>query len=548
MTEAITVAQALARELNQVGVRRIFGVPGGGSSLDLIEAAGALGIDFVLTRTENAAVMMAGALAETSGIPGVALMTKGPGLANGTNGVAYAALDRAPVLVVSDGFTSTQLGYITHQVFDQKALLTPLVKGHSRLDGADVYAEIRRLLALACTPPFGPVHIELTSEAARRLIAGAPTQAALVAALAQPSPDRHAVDLVQLEKVRQRMATARRPVLLLGLEARRHAPAVRRLVATLGCPVLPTYKAKGVVPDANPQVVCLFTGGLQEAECIAQADLLVLVGLDPVEMILQHWPYAKPAVAIGAAHHPVHYVIPEAGVVGPLDALLGALEEGLRDQPSDWRLDDMALLRRNVRERLAYHPVTRGVAPDRIAQLAAAACAKRAVATRMSVDAGAHMFSATAFFPSSEPGDTLISNGLATMAFALPAAIAASLDDPTQPVLCFTGDGGLMMCLGELSTAVQTGARIVVIVFNDSALSLIDVKQQSRHLPTRGVRWQQHNFAATMQALGGLGLQASSEAEFVSALESALDAQLPCLIDVLVDPSGYPQQLKAMRG
>ena len=548
MTEAITVAQALARELNQVGVRRIFGVPGGGSSLDLIEAAGALGIDFVLTRTENAAVMMAGALAETSGIPGVALMTKGPGLANGTNGVAYAALDRAPVLVVSDGFTSTQLGYITHQVFDQKALLTPLVKGHSRLDGVDVYAEIRRLLALACTPPFGPVHIELTSEAARRLIAGAPTEAALVAALAQPSPDRHAVDLVQLEKVRQRMAGARRPVLLLGLEARRHAPAVRRLVATLGCPVLPTYKAKGVVPDANPQVVCLFTGGLQEAECIAQADLLVLVGLDPVEMILQHWPYAKPAVAIGAAHHPVHYVIPEAGVVGPLDALLGALEEGLRHQPSDWRLDDMALLRRNVRERLAYRPVTRGVAPDRIAQLAAAACAKRAVATRMSVDAGAHMFSATAFFPSSEPGDTLISNGLATMAFALPAAIAASLDDPTQPVLCFTGDGGLMMCLGELSTAVQTGARIVVIVFNDSALSLIDVKQQSRHLPTRGVRWQQHNFAATMQALGGLGLQASSEAEFVSALESALDAQLPCLIDVLVDPSGYPQQLKAMRG
>ncbi len=548
MTEAITVAQALARELSQVGVRRMFGVPGGGSSLDLIEAAGVLGIDFVLTRTENAAVMMAGALAETSGIPGVALMTKGPGLANGTNGVAYAALDRAPVLVVSDGFTSTQLGYITHQVFDQKALLTPLVKGHSRLDGADVYAEIRRLLALACTPPFGPVHIELTSEAARRLIAGAPTQAALVAALAQPSPDRHALDLVQLEKVRLRMAAARRPVLLLGLEARRHATAVRRLVATLGCPVLPTYKAKGVVPDANPQVVCLFTGGLQEAECIAQADLLVLVGLDPVEMILQPWPYAKPAVAIGAAHHPVHYVIPEAGVVGPLDALLGALEEGLRDRPSDWRLDDMALLRRNVRERLAYHPVTRGVAPDRVAQLAAAACAKRAVATRMSVDAGAHMFSATAFFPSAEPGDTLISNGLATMAFALPAAIAASLDDPTQPVLCFTGDGGLMMCLGELSTAVQTGARIVVIVFNDSALSLIDVKQQSRHLPTRGVRWQQHNFAATMQALGGLGLQASSEAEFVSALESALDAQLPCLIDVLVDPSGYPQQLKAMRG
>jgi acetolactate synthase-1/2/3 large subunit len=158
------------------------------------------------------------------------------------------------------------------------------------------------------------------------------------------------------------------------------------------------------------------------------------------------------------------------------------------------------------------------------------------------------MFSATAFFPSAKPGDTLISNGLATMAFALPAAIAASLDDRSQPVICFTGDGGLMMCLGELCTAIETGARIVVIVFNDSALSLIDIKQQSRQLPARGVRWERHNFAQTMQALGGLGLMATDEAGLVAALDTALECGKPCLIDVRVDPAGYLQQLKAMRG
>jgi acetolactate synthase-1/2/3 large subunit len=158
------------------------------------------------------------------------------------------------------------------------------------------------------------------------------------------------------------------------------------------------------------------------------------------------------------------------------------------------------------------------------------------------------MFSATTFFPVNRPGDILISNGLATMAFALPAAIAAALDDPSRPVLCCTGDGGLLMCLGELSTAVAAGAAIVVIVFNDSALSQIDIKQQSRGLPVRGVRWRPQEFAPVMNALGGLGLAAHDEAQYEAALDTALASGRPCLIDVEVDPVGYPQQLKAMRG
>jgi acetolactate synthase-1/2/3 large subunit len=142
----------------------------------------------------------------------------------------------------------------------------------------------------------------------------------------------------------------------------------------------------------------------------------------------------------------------------------------------------------------------------------------------------------------------LISNGLATMAFALPAAISAAVQEPGAPVLCFTGDGGLMMCLGELCTAVEQRAQIIVIVFNDSALSLIDIKQQSRSLEPNGVRWQHHNFAATMSALGGFGVSVSTEQEFVAAMERALITKGPSLIDVSIDPAGYPEQLKAMRG
>src|SRR5690606_33598926 len=102
--------------------------------------------------------------------------------------------------------------------------------------------------------------------------------------------------------------------------------------------------------------------------------------------------------------------------------------------------------------------------------------------------------------------------------------------------------------MGELCTAIEQNAKVVVIVFNDSALSLIDVKQQSRKLPSQGVRWNQLDFAASMRGLGGAAAKVHNEAELNQALEAALHSDGPYLIDVVVDPSGDPQQLKAMRG
>jgi acetolactate synthase-1/2/3 large subunit len=552
MKQTMTIAQLLVQKLDRVGVKTIFGLPGGGSSLDIIAAAHDKSIEFVLTKTENGAVMMAGALAESSGVPGVALMTKGPGLTNSVNGVAYASLDRAPVVVITDGFTPKQLAYITHQVFDQAAVLTPVVKAMRRLESEDPEAEIDALLALALTPPLGPVHIELTSENARRVI-----ELSKVASHDHDS-SRHTqplltcaeelIDEVTMIALRERLLQARKPIVVLGLEARAHSEAIRSFVKTIGCAVLSTYKAKGVVPDHDLQVVGIFTGGALEKEAIAAADLMVLIGLDPVELILQPWPYTTPVVDIAAFEHPVHYVQPSVRVVGSITAILEGLTPSSGWMPSDWSASALIALRHSARSQLTYRQVMNSVAPDRVAQLTAQVCDEQGIKPMFSIDAGAHMFSAAAFFPAERAGDVLISNGLATMAFALPAAISAAIQDRSKPALCFTGDGGLMMCLGELCTAIEQNAKIVVIVFNDSALSLIDVKQQSRSLETRGVRWRHHDFAATMTALGGVGITVTTEAALVVALQSGLSYQGPTLIDVVIDPSGYPEQLKAMRG
>ena len=306
-----TVAQTLAKAFAEAGVQRIFGVPGGGSSLDVIAAAAELGIDFVLTRTESAAVMMAAASAELTHTIGVALTTKGPGTANAANGIAYACLDRAPVIVFTDGFDADEQNYVTHQVFDQRALAGPITKGHSRLESDDVADEIRRLIALSRTAPLGPVLIELTGARAK-----ANTDSSS-AGVRKPT-STGAMDLETVAAAGELLRKAEKPVMVVGLEAREEATAkaVQTLAESLGCPVLTTYKAKGVLSDRHEQNVGLFTSGQAEAETVGQADLIVLIGLDPVELLRQPWRYDAPVLDIASVRHDVHYVVPTVSAYG----------------------------------------------------------------------------------------------------------------------------------------------------------------------------------------------------------------------------------------
>lgn len=530
MTTAGVVVRALARR----GTRRIWGVPGGGSSLDLIRGCAAEGIRFVLCRHEGSAAMMAVADAELTGAPGVVLTTKGPGLANAANGVSCATLERAPVMLVTDGFTAAQTGWITHQVFDQRLATAAYVKRYARCEGEDPAAEVDALLDAAAAHPRGAVHLDLTSAAAKRPARAAPAAAAGAAAL----PD--------LAALRGALAAARRPVLVLGLEATEAAQDLRALAEALGCPVLVTYKAKGVLPDAHPQFVGIFTGGTLEAACVNEADLILLAGVDPVEFILQPWRYRAPVAEVAARPFPVHYTTPAAGAYGPLARIAAALADGA--PRSAWTQGEIALHRAAMRAALAWPAGGRGVAPPRIVELAAEAAGRAGRHPRATVDAGAHMFSATAFWPCALPRDLLISNGLATMGFALPAGIAAALHDPARGAVAFTGDGGLMMCLAELATAAEVGARVVTVVFNDGALSLIDIKQQQRQLPPEGVRWARPDFAAVAEGLGARGFRAADEDAVRAALDAAFATDGPSLVDVTVDPAGYMKQLQAMRG
>jgi len=182
--------------------------------------------------------------------------------------------------------------------------------------------------------------------------------------------------------------------------------------------------------------------------------------------------------------------------------------------------------------------------PDAVRHVAAVA----AGAARVTVDAGAHMFPATMLWPIDEPNRMLISNGLSTMGFALPAAIGAACLDRAVPVVALTGDGGLLMCAGELLTAVRENLRVIAVVLNDRRLSLIDVKQRQRRYPSVGVTLGDVAWASMAESVRMAAHVATNALEVREAMTCALQHAGPSLVDIHVDPSMYSQTLRAIRG
>ena len=540
-----SVADILIDGLQRAGVPRLFGVPGGGSNLELIEAARIAGMPFVLCHQESAACIMAAVTGELTGAPGAVLSTLGPGVSASATGLAHAFLDRSPLIYVSDRHPAAALEFATHQAFDHAALMAPLVKESIAVTAESASHWIAHAARLALAEPRGPVHLDLAPD-----VAGQPAVPFAASAgstpLAQPSA-------AGLDRAAEMIRRAKRPVVLAGLQCRGDdAKWLRAFCEALPAPVLATYKAKGVVPDPHPLALGVFTGGALEEPVVGRADLIIAFGLDTVELIPRRWSYEAPVLSLArvASAAPERraagtrsYFTPDLELVGDLGGMLEELGPRLRGHHADWDVVEVDRLRQE-RSRALDISVP-GLAPHRVVQIAREYTPAGTVAA---ADAGAHMFQAAEYWHAVSPGEFLISNGLATMGFALPAAIAAQLVHPDRRVLCLTGDGGFMMVAAELETAARLRLPITIIVFNDAALSLIEVKQEQKGYAGTSMRYAGPDLAALAPSFGVAARVATDEAGLTAALVAALDATGPTLIDARIDPSGYREVLEIVRG
>ena len=532
----MTCAEVLAATLRDAGVERMFGLPGG-EILHFVEAARRAGIEFVLTRHEAVAALMADVTGQMSGRPGVCVSTLGPGAMNLTLGVANAYLDRSPMIAITASTAESARPYATHQQLDLNGVFRPFTKDTITLDGANTAATVRRAWRTARSPRPGPVHLALPSDVAAREDRQTEDPSAVPLdpdALPPPSADG-------IERIAAAVAAARRPIVLLGLDLDpRDAPAiVRRFIDALAVPVFVTPKAKGILPEDHPLFLGVCGGLAADAvvlDFLGRADLLVGVGFEPVESDkLWHQTMKMAAIApvsiAAGAYRPALEVTGD--VVQSLTALLAR-----RFGPYDWSAADIAAFRQEMERTLRpSHPPTAGLSPLAVTRRLRELFADDD--TIVSTDVGSIKLIVSQAWRSRRPLTFLESNGLSAMGYALPAAMAAKFLEPDRPVLCTMGDGGYSMVFADLETAVRHRLRFLTVVYNDSALSLIKVAQERRGYPDYGVSYGAVDFAAASAALGAWARRVSTLPELDSAVEDAMRYNGPSVIEVQIDPAEY---------
>ena len=336
---------------------------------------------------------------------------------------------------------------------------------------------------------------------------------------------------------------------MLGTGAIAHTAAIRSALAGRGIPALHTYRARGIVPDSTAEAAGLVTGGTMEWPLLAAADLIVGLGVDEAEMIPAAWDYPAPVLLVTGypPSRPGSAYFPGATALDiPLPAAIGVLAH--RHGEHDWPPRAGQIARTQTALRLSETAAARPgfLSPVQVVRVVRSHVPPETV---VAVDAGAHMLAVMPLWEVTEPRRLMISSGLATMGFALPAAIAAALCAPARLVVAFTGDGGLGMTLAEIETAARLRLRIAVVVFNDGALSLIKIKQRpAGQGGAEAVDFGPVSYAGAAQALGAVAVAVSTEQELAAALSAASGRDGPTVIDVQLDPAGYPAIMDLSRG
>jgi acetolactate synthase-1/2/3 large subunit len=529
-----SAADVIAQRLYLAGCRYAFGIPGG-EVLTIIDALERAGIRFVLTKHENAAGFMAEGAYHATGAPGIMVATVGPGIANGVNAVANASQEHIPLIVISGCIDAADRLTYTHQVFDHAAVLGPLCKATFQATPNACDVMIDKAIAIATDARPGPVHIDLP------IAVAASPHATEARVMRRPVCDAAPAGGRDLEAARAMFIASKRPIMVVGADAlneRGAKEAIRTFVDTYHIPVVTTYKAKGFLDETEP--LCLGGHGLSPKSdrvvlpLLQRADLVICAGYDPIEMRpgwRQPWDPAR-AIEFSAAPN-LHYMHQARySWVCTIAAGLACLEREAAAPP--WASD--------TREMLAtlFAPQT-PLDPEVWGPLSAIHTLRKGAPadTILTLDSGAHRILASQAWTCGEPRTLLQSTGLCTMGCALPLAAGFKLAAPEHPVIALMGDAGLDMTLGELTTVRDLQLPLIVVVFVDGSLSLIEAKQRASDMRNLGVDFGRTDYAAVAQALGAFGRSVSNEGDLAAALRDAFAFEGLSLIAVDIPCRAY---------
>ncbi|TMA64316.1 MAG: acetolactate synthase large subunit, partial [Deltaproteobacteria bacterium] len=473
----MTTAELLVRCLENEGVDWAFGVPGE-ETLALLDALLDSDIHFLQTRHEQGAAFMADVQGRLSGKARVCLATLGPGATNLLTGVADASMDRAPLVAITAQAGTERFHKESHQYLDLLALFRPAVKWNAQLVRPAVVPEaVRKAFKVAQTEKPGATHLDLPED-----VAEATAPSGLGPLLPQqPFPTEPLEQ--QIERAARIVSEARDPIILAGngvARGRAHE-ALRHFAETLGIPVAETFMGKGSLPDRHP--LCLGTVGLQQRDYIScgldGADVVICVGYDLVEYAPACWNpgHDKRIVHVDPSPAEVDTAYQVAvGVQGAIAASLPRIAARASARAEARGMTRASELRDVIRSELEAESGSDAfpLKPQRVVRELRAALGDDDILVS---DVGAHKLWIARLYPCAAPNTCVISNGFASMGIALPGAIGAKLLHPERRVLAASGDGGFLMNVQELETALRARTPVVTVVFEDGAYGVIKWNQ-----------------------------------------------------------------------
>ncbi len=521
------IAEYIAGQLVREGVRFVFGIPGG-PSIPYMEAFRKAGIEFILTANEASAGIMADVTARLTGVTGVCHATFGPGATNILTGVGGALLDRSPVIVFTSEVSDAMAGRTTQMKIDHQKLFAPVTKATFRLDPGNTAGVLEKAFRICREEYPGPVHIGLPSDIAEKEIEE------------NREPDLVKADTQDKnndEKISSLLARSRRPLLAVGLTAKRLGLKDKLLafIDTYRMPVVITPMAKGIIPETHPSYTGVLFHALSDhlEDIYEKTDLVIGLGYDPVEYNYESWMPDVPLIHLNS----IRTDLPERENVFQFAG-----------QPDDWfrilsGLNSGSLIFeqgiiRGIRDEMTsvFDGFTNHFGPVTALRTLHNELPDDSIVT---ADVGSHLHLAGQIWETGNHGTLIMTNGWSGMGFGLPAAMAAKMNCPRSTVACITGDGGFLMHAGEIITARRYDLHIIIVVLSDSELNLIKLKQEWDDINPYGTALYQGDLFGADRFLGCRVLYADSGESMSKAVSQAIALSGPVIINARIDPEDY---------
>jgi acetolactate synthase I/II/III large subunit len=519
--------------LEAEGVRYVFGIPGE-ETLDLNESLDSSSITFVPVRHEQGGAYMADMYGRLTQRAGVCLGTLGPGATNLVTAVADAFLDRSPLVALTGQADLDRMHKESHQHIDVVSMFRPITKWNAQLHGPATIPEVvRKAFKVAQEQKPGPTHIELPEDVMGARVEAEPLPVHSSVRRQEPS----AGDLLAAAEV---IRSAVSPIVLAGNGVVRGgaAAALREFARATGIGVAETFMGKGALDYEDPRA--LGTVGLQSRDYslagFDEADVVITVGYDLVEHAPANWNPRRDKRIVSIDTVPAEVdasFMTEVDLVGDLYHILSRLTEELRlfpHEPRRSRLDDIVLGRFEAGRDDDAFPLQ----PPRALWEIRQALGRRDI---LISDVGLHKLWISRMFPAHEPSTVFIANGLAGMGIALPTAIAAKLVHPDRKVVTVNGDGGFLMNVQELETAVRLRTPIVNVIWENAQFGSIVWKQDKKFGRHFGTDFSNPDFVKLADAFGMPAWRCETTEDFGRHLRHALSLDVPSLIVVPIDYS-----------